>query len=161
MCAWFSDWLCVVSLAAGTEKPFSSCKLWYWRRPVGWRLETNPYLTVIPACHVSLTCCAQTHNRRSNCRLFAFRIPYCGFNLYSSFKVLFIADAKISFDSFRNGMAATINCKSIITVNPGELSQLFIQTEIWLDKWSGALIGGSDQTVCSVGRGKRLLPAVK
>ena len=35
--------------------------------------------------------------------------------------MLFIADAKISFDSFRNGMVATINSKTIITVNPGEL----------------------------------------
>uniref|UniRef100_A0A3P9BL55 Meiosis-specific with OB domain-containing protein n=1 Tax=Maylandia zebra TaxID=106582 RepID=A0A3P9BL55_9CICH len=32
--------------------------------------------------------------------------------------VLFIADAKISFDSFRSGMVATVNSKSIITVNP-------------------------------------------
>ncbi|XP_078019285.1 meiosis-specific with OB domain-containing protein [Epinephelus lanceolatus] len=32
--------------------------------------------------------------------------------------VLFIADAKISFDSFRNGMTATVNSKTIITVNP-------------------------------------------
>ncbi|KAE8284449.1 Meiosis-specific with OB domain-containing protein [Larimichthys crocea] len=32
--------------------------------------------------------------------------------------VLFIADTKISFDSFRNGMAATVNSKTIITVNP-------------------------------------------
>ncbi|KAF7659490.1 hypothetical protein LDENG_00295410 [Lucifuga dentata] len=32
--------------------------------------------------------------------------------------VLFIADAKISFDSFRNCMAATVNSKTIITVNP-------------------------------------------
>ncbi|XP_038592323.1 meiosis-specific with OB domain-containing protein [Micropterus salmoides] len=41
--------------------------------------------------------------------------------------VLFIADAKISFDSFRNGMAATVNSKTIITVNPDtrEASLLF------------------------------------
>ncbi|KAK2820819.1 hypothetical protein Q5P01_023778 [Channa striata] len=41
--------------------------------------------------------------------------------------VLFIADAKISFDSFRNGMAATVNTKTIITVNPDtrEASLLF------------------------------------
>ncbi|CAL8309698.1 unnamed protein product [Boreogadus saida] len=32
--------------------------------------------------------------------------------------VLFIADAKISFDSFRNCMAATVNSKTIVTVNP-------------------------------------------
>ncbi|XP_041672213.1 meiosis-specific with OB domain-containing protein isoform X2 [Cheilinus undulatus] len=32
--------------------------------------------------------------------------------------VLFIADAKISFDSFRKGMTATANLKTIITVNP-------------------------------------------
>ncbi|TWW81514.1 Target of rapamycin complex subunit lst8 [Takifugu flavidus] len=32
--------------------------------------------------------------------------------------VLFIADAKIGFDSFRNGMTATVNSKTIITVNP-------------------------------------------
>ncbi|KAG7226446.1 hypothetical protein INR49_013858, partial [Caranx melampygus] len=41
--------------------------------------------------------------------------------------VLFIADAKISFDSFRSGMAATVNSKTIITVNPDtrEASLLF------------------------------------
>nr|XP_046233906.1 meiosis-specific with OB domain-containing protein isoform X3 [Scatophagus argus] len=41
--------------------------------------------------------------------------------------VLFIADAKISFDSFRNGMTATVNSKTIITVNPDtrEASVLF------------------------------------
>uniref|UniRef100_UPI0037E974CF meiosis-specific with OB domain-containing protein n=1 Tax=Semicossyphus pulcher TaxID=241346 RepID=UPI0037E974CF len=41
--------------------------------------------------------------------------------------VLFIADAKISFDSFRNCMAATVNSKTIITVNPDtrEASLLF------------------------------------
>uniref|UniRef100_H3D5U1 Meiosis-specific with OB domain-containing protein n=1 Tax=Tetraodon nigroviridis TaxID=99883 RepID=H3D5U1_TETNG len=32
--------------------------------------------------------------------------------------VFFIADAKMSFDSFRNCMTATINSKTIITVNP-------------------------------------------
>ncbi|KAK0151356.1 Meiosis-specific with OB domain-containing protein [Merluccius polli] len=32
--------------------------------------------------------------------------------------VLFIADAKISFDSFRNCMAATVHSKTIVTVNP-------------------------------------------
>ncbi|KAM9773094.1 meiosis-specific with OB domain-containing protein [Syngnathus typhle] len=32
--------------------------------------------------------------------------------------VIFIADAKITFDSFRNGMTATVNSKTIITVNP-------------------------------------------
>ncbi|XP_056285934.1 meiosis-specific with OB domain-containing protein isoform X2 [Pseudoliparis swirei] len=41
--------------------------------------------------------------------------------------VLFIADAKISFDSFRDGMTATVNSKTIITVNPDtrEASLLF------------------------------------
>uniref|UniRef100_A0A8C9Z0S3 Meiosis specific with OB-fold n=1 Tax=Sander lucioperca TaxID=283035 RepID=A0A8C9Z0S3_SANLU len=41
--------------------------------------------------------------------------------------VLFIADAKISFDSFRNGMTASVNSKTIITVNPDtrEASLLF------------------------------------
>ncbi|XP_068610766.1 meiosis-specific with OB domain-containing protein [Brachionichthys hirsutus] len=32
--------------------------------------------------------------------------------------VLFIADAKVSFDSFRNSMTATVNSKTVITVNP-------------------------------------------
>lgn len=36
------------------------------------------------------------------------------------FKVLFIADAKISFNSFRKDMVAAVNCKTIITVNPGK-----------------------------------------
>ncbi|XP_028285834.1 meiosis-specific with OB domain-containing protein [Parambassis ranga] len=41
--------------------------------------------------------------------------------------VLFIADVKISFDSFRGGMVATVNSKSIVTVNPDtrEASMLF------------------------------------
>ncbi|XP_068439712.1 meiosis-specific with OB domain-containing protein [Clinocottus analis] len=41
--------------------------------------------------------------------------------------VLFIADAKISFDSFRDGMTASVNSKTIITVNPDtrEASLLF------------------------------------
>ncbi|KAF3853348.1 hypothetical protein F7725_014036, partial [Dissostichus mawsoni] len=41
--------------------------------------------------------------------------------------VLFIADAKIGFDSFRSGMTATVNAKTIITLNPDtrEASLLF------------------------------------
>uniref|UniRef100_A0A3P8RVW5 Meiosis specific with OB-fold n=1 Tax=Amphiprion percula TaxID=161767 RepID=A0A3P8RVW5_AMPPE len=41
--------------------------------------------------------------------------------------LLFIADAKISFDSFRSSMVATVNSRSIITVNPDtkEASLLF------------------------------------
>ncbi|XP_061563590.1 meiosis-specific with OB domain-containing protein [Cololabis saira] len=41
--------------------------------------------------------------------------------------VLFIADAKISFDNFRSSMVATVNSRSIITVNPDtrEASALF------------------------------------
>lgn len=53
--------------------------------------------------------------------VFMFKMSDCYFNFYSLFKVLFIADAKISFDSFRNGMAATVNSKTIITVNPGKI----------------------------------------
>lgn len=49
-----------------------------------------------------------------------FQMSHCYFYFYSSFKVLFVADAKISYDSFRNGMAATVNSKTIITVNPGK-----------------------------------------
>lgn len=41
--------------------------------------------------------------------------------MYFFSKVFFIADAKISFDSFRNCMTATINSKTIITVDPGEM----------------------------------------
>lgn len=62
--------------------------------------------------------------------MFVFEITYCCFNFYSSFKVLFIADAKISFDSFRSGMAATVNSKTIITVNPGKTLQLVAFTLI-------------------------------
>lgn len=90
----------------------------------------NLYLTVIPACHVPLTYwTVEKHGGgylRCNC-VFMFEITYCCFNFYSSFKVLFIADAKISFDSFRNGMTATVNSKSIITVNPGKISQQHLQ----------------------------------
>ncbi|XP_057682465.1 meiosis-specific with OB domain-containing protein [Corythoichthys intestinalis] len=32
--------------------------------------------------------------------------------------VIFVADTKINFDRFRNGMTATVNSKTIITVNP-------------------------------------------
>ncbi|XP_037547545.1 meiosis-specific with OB domain-containing protein [Nematolebias whitei] len=41
--------------------------------------------------------------------------------------VLFVADAKISFDNFRSSMVATVNSKSVITVNPDtrEASLLF------------------------------------
>ncbi|XP_024140760.1 meiosis-specific with OB domain-containing protein [Oryzias melastigma] len=41
--------------------------------------------------------------------------------------VLFLADAKVSFDSFRGGMMATVNSRSVITVNPDsrEASLLF------------------------------------
>lgn len=53
----------------------------------------------------------------------ATAIAHCGFNFRFSFKVLFIADAKISFDSFRNGMVATVNSKTIITANPGETAK--------------------------------------
>uniref|UniRef100_A0A3B5ADV7 Meiosis specific with OB-fold n=1 Tax=Stegastes partitus TaxID=144197 RepID=A0A3B5ADV7_9TELE len=53
--------------------------------------------------------------------------------------VLFIADAKISFDSFRSGMVATVTSRSIITVNPDmkEASLLFSYAKQLLE--SGAL----------------------
>lgn len=35
-------------------------------------------------------------------------------------EVLFVSDARVGFDSFRNCMAATVNSKTIVTVNPGE-----------------------------------------
>uniref|UniRef100_A0A3Q2XB08 Meiosis specific with OB-fold n=1 Tax=Hippocampus comes TaxID=109280 RepID=A0A3Q2XB08_HIPCM len=39
--------------------------------------------------------------------------------LVSSFPlIIFVADTKINFDSFRNGMTAAVNSKTIITVNP-------------------------------------------
>lgn len=135
MCVWFSlsNSLTSVSLTAGTEKPFSSCKLWYPRRRVGQQLllilhhKMNIYLTtIIPACHVpSPYCTEEKHGSgylRFNCT-FMLKIAHCCFNFYFSFKVLFIADAKISFDSFRNGMTASVNSKTIITVNPGKISQ--------------------------------------
>uniref|UniRef100_A0A3Q3VSX3 MEIOB-like N-terminal domain-containing protein n=1 Tax=Mola mola TaxID=94237 RepID=A0A3Q3VSX3_MOLML len=67
--------------------------------------------------------------------------------------VLFIADAKISFDSFRNGMVATINSKTIITVNPDtrESSLLFSYAKELSE--SGALDEGEkpeDVTVDSI-----------
>uniref|UniRef100_A0A3B5AR20 Meiosis specific with OB-fold n=1 Tax=Stegastes partitus TaxID=144197 RepID=A0A3B5AR20_9TELE len=53
--------------------------------------------------------------------------------------VLFIADAKISFDSFRSGMVATVTSRSIITVNPmKEASLLFSYAKQLLE--SGALV---------------------
>uniref|UniRef100_A0A3Q1FCK1 Meiosis specific with OB-fold n=1 Tax=Acanthochromis polyacanthus TaxID=80966 RepID=A0A3Q1FCK1_9TELE len=41
--------------------------------------------------------------------------------------LLFIADAKITFDSFRGSMVATVNSRSIITVNPGKKPQQHLQ----------------------------------
>ncbi|XP_054455266.1 meiosis-specific with OB domain-containing protein isoform X2 [Anoplopoma fimbria] len=92
--------------------------------------KTNLYLTFIPACHVPLTHCTEEKHGGVHLRrycVFMFKIAYCCFNFYSSFKVLFIADAKISFDSFRSGMTASVNSKTIITVNPDtrEASLLF------------------------------------
>ncbi|KAM9832021.1 meiosis-specific with OB domain-containing protein [Neosynchiropus ocellatus] len=60
-------------------------------------------------------------------------------NQISKGTVLFIADAKISFDGFRNGMIATVNSKTIITVNPDtrEASLLFRYAKEAAD--SGAL----------------------
>ncbi|KAM4715870.1 meiosis-specific with OB domain-containing protein [Anableps anableps] len=48
-------------------------------------------------------------------------------NLVPRETVLFVADAKMSFDSFRGSMVATVTSKSIITVNPDtrEASLLF------------------------------------
>uniref|UniRef100_A0A3Q3GPT9 Meiosis specific with OB-fold n=1 Tax=Labrus bergylta TaxID=56723 RepID=A0A3Q3GPT9_9LABR len=68
-----------------------------------------------------------------------YRLLSVVLTFYSSFKVLFIADAKISFDSFRNGMTATVNSKTIITVNPDtrEASLLFSYAKEVSD--SGAL----------------------
>uniref|UniRef100_A0A3P8UG10 Meiosis specific with OB-fold n=1 Tax=Cynoglossus semilaevis TaxID=244447 RepID=A0A3P8UG10_CYNSE len=53
--------------------------------------------------------------------------------------VLFIADVRISFDNFRRGMTATVNWKTIITVNPDtrEASALFTYAKEVLE--SGAL----------------------
>lgn len=127
------------SLTAGTEKLFSLFKLGYLRRRVGRRLllilshKRNLYLTVIPACHVPLACGAEERHESGyvSCYcVFVFEITYCCFNFYSSFKVLFIADAKISFDSFRSAMAATVNSKTIITVNPGKMLRLITFTLI-------------------------------
>lgn len=35
--------------------------------------------------------------------------------------VLFVADARVTFDNFRKSMVATIISKTIITVNPGKI----------------------------------------
>uniref|UniRef100_A0A3P8Q430 MEIOB-like N-terminal domain-containing protein n=1 Tax=Astatotilapia calliptera TaxID=8154 RepID=A0A3P8Q430_ASTCA len=61
---------------------------------------------------------------------------FCCFNCFSSFQVLFIADAKISFDSFRSGMVATVNSKSIITVNPGVPKKVPFKYTCMLLFWS-------------------------
>ena len=52
--------------------------------------------------------------------MFIFNTTFCCCNIYVFSTVFFIADAKISFDSFQNCMTATINSKTIITVNPGK-----------------------------------------
>ncbi|XP_046888445.1 meiosis-specific with OB domain-containing protein [Hypomesus transpacificus] len=53
--------------------------------------------------------------------------------------VLFVSDARVGFDSFRNCMAATVNSKTIVTVNPDtkEASLLFSYAKELSD--SGAL----------------------
>lgn len=63
--------------------------------------------------------------------MFMFNTTYCCCNVYFFSKVLFIADAKIGFDSFRNCMTATVNSKTIITINPGEMSQP--QNKAWTE----------------------------
>lgn len=45
-----------VSLTAGTEKPFSSCRLWYRRRPVGWQL-LQLLLLILSCRNESLSSC--------------------------------------------------------------------------------------------------------
>uniref|UniRef100_A0A3Q3GPQ4 Meiosis specific with OB-fold n=1 Tax=Labrus bergylta TaxID=56723 RepID=A0A3Q3GPQ4_9LABR len=45
-------------------------------------------------------------------------------------ETLFIADAKISFDSFRNGMTATVNSKTIITVNPDSITDVYTVSQL-------------------------------
>ncbi|XP_015224974.1 PREDICTED: meiosis-specific with OB domain-containing protein-like, partial [Cyprinodon variegatus] len=47
-------------------------------------------------------------------------------NLLPRETVLFIADAKMSFDSFRSSMVATVNSKTIITVNPDTREASFL-----------------------------------
>jgi len=134
MCVWFSpsNSPTSVSVTAGTEKPFSLCKLWYPKRLVGnsrcsfsATQQKHLYLTVIPACHVPLPHWTERKHATyvRDVTVFMFEMAFCCFNFYSSLKVLFIADAKISFDSFRDGMTATVNSKTIITVNPGKISQ--------------------------------------
>ncbi len=44
--------------------------------------------------------------------------------------VLFIADARITFDSFRNCMIATATSKTIITLNPGSDVICYIKDSI-------------------------------
>ena len=39
--------------------------------------------------------------------------------------VIFAADVKVSFDSYRNSMVATCNQKTIITTNPGVSACLY------------------------------------
>lgn len=39
------------------------------------------------------------------------------------FSVLFVADARMSFDNYRSCMVATSDSKTIFTVNPGIISR--------------------------------------
>lgn len=52
-----------------------------------------------------------------------FEITFIFISCVLMFSVLFVADARMSFDNYRSCMVATSDSKTIFTVNPGIISR--------------------------------------
>lgn len=52
-----------------------------------------------------------------------FEIAFIFISCVLMFSVLFVADARMSFDNYRSCMVATSDSKTIFTVNPGIISR--------------------------------------
>lgn len=81
---------------------------------------------LFPTCHLLFRCCTEQIHWSECVNNVCVSDIQLLFQLISNrllFKVLFIADARIVFDTFRNSMAATVFSKTVITVNPGEKAQ--------------------------------------
>lgn len=126
--SWPPLWLTLRPLfdSAGTEKPFSLHKHGYPRRRVGSPPQQEILLS---SCFSSLSFPINTVYQAETwiCEAWWSSGVEDNFTAVSVSKVLFIADVRISFDNFRRGMTATVNWKTIITVNPGKVSEWCLQ----------------------------------
>lgn len=59
-----------------------------------------------------------SHDSQVNC----LKSPLILYHCVLMFSVLFVADARMSFDNYRSCMVATSDSKTIFTVNPGIIS---------------------------------------